>query len=595
MFTFLFTFLQPATFALLSTVKEQPMKAATKKHRPKASPQPPRQMDNIFIDALVRACSCRQHTRSSLAQTSMPNPGHIYHKARRRQNYDAGRQVRHLHRAVLPPRPPTMRTPLSRDEYISMLDYYREPYSTKATMEANLPSPLPATIFAPRFEHTRPHLLERPPVRVGEPPTPRLEARDLNELSKDPSVIGDFVKILEDSDCTHEEAFEAYSALPFPGVAHISEHIRRLLFRRISVMEKKCKDSMLRYLSVVDDMKAANLPMTQAEWNSAIAFCGQCFARIKDEDLESAFRTWIEMRDEANVQHGNVTFNILFDIAAKAGRFALAEKILQEMEAKELSINRYARVGIIYYHGLKGDGEGVRRAYRELVEAGEIVDTVVLNCVIASLIKAGEPAAAEQVYERMKRMLSKHTGRPIPSLNWREVRDLGRVLDRAARQFKSHPARLQQLQDEQFLAPNLHTYAIFVEHHVSTTGEFRRIAALLTEMQHLGVPMHGRIFIKLFKGFAYHGGIRYSSWTKARLESVWTSLLDVLDQRLNDVRIRKWMVIWIVRAFECCAGRERTLEVWTELRKMWEPGSGEVEAVMGTLKDILKVELDEYR
>ena len=40
---------------------------------------------------------------------------------------------------------------------------------------------------------------------------------------------------------------------------------------------------------------------------------------------------------------------------------------------------------------------------RALVEAGEIVDTVVLNAMISALVKAHEASAAENIYERMKR------------------------------------------------------------------------------------------------------------------------------------------------------------------------------------------------
>ena len=512
---------------------------------------------------------------------------------------------------------------------MSMLDFYREPFSTQAMFPNTETPQLSPMLNDPRAAASKPRWdgiavintmgppedppplnrehdrdpyalgmqekgtspLEEPPLigvagQSSEAPGPT----DADSRPRDYPALEDFVKILDRDACTHEEAFKAYSKLPYPGVSHLSYKNIRLLFRRLSAMEKKDKDSQLRYLSVVDDMKACNFPLKEAEWNSAIAFCGQCFARIKATEVESALRTWKEMEQEACVKSGNVTFNILFDMASKAGKFILAEMIFKEMEARKLSINRYARVGIIYYHGLKGDGDGVRNAYREFVEGGEIVDTVVMNCVIASLIRAGEPSAAEQVYERMKRMLAKHTGHRIPSLNWKERRDLGRVLERVARQFKNQPSRLQQVRDEQFLAPDLHTYAIFVEHHATKTGELRRIATLLTEMQHLGIPMHGRIFLKLFKGFAYNGGLRYTSWTKTRLESVWNSLLEILDQETEmEVRIMKWMVIWSVRAFERCAGKERTLEIWEELRKRWKPERGEVEEVIGMLRDILKV------
>ena len=461
-----------------------------------------------------------------------------------------------------------------------MLDYYRESYSTQAGALAEPPS---ATWMLPILK-SETAMVTPPEAHAGieELPSLTYEQTKHNNLP----ALANLLKVLSRDDCTHEEAFEAYSALPFPGVSFLSPPERRLLFRRLSVLEKKDRIAKMRFLSVVDDMKSADLPLAAAEWNSAIAFCGQCFTRVTAVDVENALRTWKEMEQEADVKGGTVTFNILFDIAAKAGKFVLAEMILNEMRERKLEFGRYGRNALIFYHGLKGDGDAVRRTYREYVQAGEIVDTVVMNCVITALIRAGEPAAAEQVYERMKRVHTNQTGHPMPPSNWKDVRELGRLLYRAAQELKEEPKKLQQLREEQSIAPDVRTYAHLVEYHASQTGEIRRIAALLADMKHLGLPMHGRIFTKLFKGFTYHGGVRYTPWTRARLEMVWDSMLEALDQRQDEVRVMKWMVLWAVQAFERCAGRQRTLEIWSELRQRWEPGDGDMEFVMTVLRDI---------
>lgn len=582
--TFVFTFLQPVTFVLLSTLKEQPIKAATRKHRSPSSsiPSPvPRQLDNVFIDALAEACLCRQHSRASLFQVIASNSSYMYHKVRRRNGFDAGRQIRHLHRAALTPYPPTMLQPLSRDDYMSILDYYRGTYSTQAGGFAELPPVFP---LSSTLECKGEELL---PPGLG-PGTEESESRTVQRTGdEDSPALAHLLKLLDRDDCTHEEAFEAYSVLPFPGVSYLSDDTCRLLFRRLSVVQKKNRGSKMRYLSVVDDMKSAGLQMAAAEWNSAIAYCGQCLTQITAVDVEKALRTWTEMEQEAKIKGGTITFNILFDMAAKAGKFVLAEMILKEMGDRELKYNRYSRTSFIFYHGLRGDGDAVRRAYREYVEAGEIVDTVIMNCVITALIRAREPAAAEQVYERMKRLHTKQTGHDMPPGNWREIRDLGRLLNRAAGRLRGEPEKLRQLQEEQSIAPDTQTYIHFIEYHASQSGEIRRITALLAEMRHLGLPMHGRFFTKLFKGFAYHGGVRYTSWTRARLEAVWESMLDASDQGLDNMQVMKWMVIWAVRAFERCAGRQRTLEIWSELRKRWEPGDGDMDFVMSVLRATL--------
>ena len=577
----IYFFAQPFLYFLVGATCKKPLHQDYRKPKPKSTltPAAPRQMENIFIDALVQAATCRQHTRLPSKNGVLSSSAFAHHKARRRHPRCFQTQTRKFHVSSGLARNPHCQALVSREECIQMVDYYdfyRETYHTLAlSMEPEKP---------PAFEPNS--IIEELETRHDQSSEP--ESGENRRRHEDTGVIENLMMVLRDEDGTHEAVYEAYSALPSPKVSHLSDETIRLLLRRLSVIERKNKEAMLRYLSVVDDMKAGGLSLTEAEWNSAIAYAGRCYARVEAAEVESALRIWKEMEQEAGVQSGKVTFNILFDIAAKAGKYVLAEMILKEMEIRNLKINRYARVGFIYYHGLKGDGQGVRLAYRDFVESGGIVDAVVMNCVIASLVRAGELPAAEQVYERMKHILSKKTGAVVPSMGWKDTRELGRVLDRAARIHQQDPERLQQIRNEQYLGPNLQTFAIFVEHHSTQTGELRRIATLLEEMQMLGVPIHGRIFLKLFKGFAHHGGARYTLWTKARLESVWSSLLSVLDQELQDVQIMKWMVVWVIRAFGKCCGRQRTLEIWEELRTKWKPDLGESDAVGHMLRNILR-------
>ena len=536
--------------------------------------------EKYFVDALVAIGSCHQHSRPILSSTSFDHT--TRHMKRRRPICITGEQARDLHQATLSRRPQLNRSPLSRDECLNMLDYYSEDYSTFAPWKGDGQQTTSGS--------SQTSMLQSQPSCdfLGSSPPRRSDTeQDLPDVDLN-SDIQRLKSTLDQPKCTHIEAWEAYSSIGSRGIAHLSQQSRHRLMQCLSIIRKKNKESMFRYLSVVDDVKALGLPLTEAEWNSAIAFTAHAFERINAAGVESALLKWKEMEQQAQAKSGHVTFNILFDMATKAGKFVLAEMILKEMEGRGLKMNRHARVGMIYYQGLKGDGDGVRRAYREFVEAGEVVDTVVMNCVIASLIRAGELSAAEHVYERMKLVLSQHTGRQIPNLHWTEPRDLGRILDRAARKHRDRPDELRRLQEQQFLAPSQHTFAIFVEHHATRTGELRRIGSLLAEMQDLGVPMDGRIFVKIFKGFAFHGGERYTTWTKARLENVWESMLSILDQRLDSVKLNRWMAVWAMRAFEKCSGHEETLQIWEELRKRWKRDFAELATTQEMVSDLLK-------
>ena len=452
------------------------------------------------------------------------------------------------------------------------MDYYREPYTTKAfSLEKDTPI---LALPAPSVEKAAYRRITNP----GPSPEPKSEDEKL--------AIAELLRVIEDDDVEQKLVFEAYSALPFPGVAYLEDVHRQLFIRRMSQVETKSQRSMMRFLSVIDDMKSADLRIKEAEWNSAISFAGRCFVRVSAVEVEAALRTWKEMEEEAGVKSGHVTFNILFDIATKAGKYVLAEMILKEMASRNLQLNRFAHVGLIFYHGVREDGQGIRQAYRELVEAGHIVDNVVMECVIASFLRAGEVAAAEQVLERRKRLFSEKANAKVPSMtrDWRRMRELGNVLNKAALVSKEIPQKLQQIQAEQYLGPTLRTYSIFIEHHVSVSGELRCVTNMLDEMQSFGIPMHGRIFVKIFKGFAYHGGVKYTSWTRARLESVWTSLKLALDSETDEVLIRKWMVVWIMRAFTTCCGKERALELWVELVSRWQPEPEELNTVHRLLR-----------
>ncbi|KAL8797351.1 MAG: hypothetical protein Q9195_000505 [Heterodermia aff. obscurata] len=401
------------------------------------------------------------------------------------------------------------------------------------------------------------------------------------------AAILELLRVLDKEDTEQKQIFDAYSALSSPGVAFLEGKTRRLLLRRMSQVEVKSRKSMMRYLSVIDDMKAANIEIIEAEWNSAIAFAGRCYQQVTAVEVEAALRIWKEMEEEAGVRSGHVTFSILFDIATKAGKYVLAEMILKEMASRNIRLNRFAHVGLIYYYGVRQDGQGVRKAYRELVEAGHIVDCVVLNCVVASFLRAREFPAAEMVYERRKKLFTQMGGTKVPVMNWKKTRELGNVLDKATLAWAEERQMLQQIQAEQYLGPHPRMYTSFIEYHVSVSGELRQLTNLLDEMQSFGIPMDGRMFVKIFKGFAYNGGVKYTSWTRARLEHVWTALKSMLDSDIENISLQKWMVIWIIRAFAKCSEKERTREMWGEVRSRWKSDPEETSSVHHILTDTL--------
>ncbi|EON62745.1 hypothetical protein W97_01970 [Coniosporium apollinis CBS 100218] len=560
-------------------------------------PLSPHQMENIFINALVRAGTCQRHAKHTTAFRESSLFATTHHKARRRQpthtcattrGFRDEKGGRHAAQA-------TASAEISQEEFKNLLDYYEPSLSVH-----DLPPPPPKQAEPESEEPEEPEELGTKEtaeniIGIGliedstdESPYKAQPARDDVERE----AIDHLCDLLHDEESSHELVYDTYRLLSFPRVSYLTLPTIRRLLHHLAVVEHKNEASMLRYLSIIDDMKAANIPMLRSEWTSAIAFAGRCFRKVTSAEVESALYIWREMENEAGIRGREVTFNVLFDVATKAGKFVLAEMILKEMRARNLHFSRYTRTGLIYYHGLRGDGNGVRNAYKELVESGEIVDAVVLNCVMASLIRAGEPSAAEQVFLRMKKMHASKTGvKPAPR-HWREKRELAKTLTRLTQEMRKDPEASRKLQDDWPIAPDAQTFRILIKHHALTSGNIDRITELLDEMSLMNIPVDPMAFTLLLSGFQIHGGIRYSSWTRVRLERLWIFLKVTLEED-EEFRLERSMTSRVLRAYAKCSSRERTMEIWEEIKSMWASRLEDVDHVDFDLSRLFPPELAE--
>lgn len=537
----------------------------------------PESAESLFLDALARASLCRKHARpiSSLTRPPPP-PSHPPRTARfsthSRKNDPPYTSALEL--SVQDP-PDSVSVGIPREELRSIVDQYD---------------------YAGYQE-------ERPPDRdCNDNPKPDMPVSHPNYIPyRDPLVAEGFLEqqaidyfkvLLQDKDMPNNLLYKAYKALPQPRVQYLqNSHIRKFM-HRLSVVEYKDEPSMMRYLSVVDDMFANEIPMTRTEWNSAISFAGRYLRRVGDIQVETATQIWLRMEKEAGIQSSAVTFSILFDIATKAGKFALADIVVKEMNQRNIEPNRYFRTNKIYCQGLRRDGEAVRASYKELVDSGELVDTVVLNCVIASLINAGEASAAEHIFGRMKG-LSTDKSATANIRGWKAQRQLGKVLDRAARNLRHEPERRSTVQDATPVTPNLHTYRLLIKYHAHESGNIDRISELLDEMHYMAIPIHGSIFYQLLRGFFFHGGIRYSSWNKSKLDKLWDLFRQYVEKdKETEQNHQEWMseedrgcyfdvsiVKVVLRAYHKVTGKDTTMQVWEEIKEVWKPDAQDEEDV----------------
>jgi len=435
--------------------------------------------------------------------------------------------------------------------------------------------------------------------------------------------------------------YDLYQQLPGRRITHLHWRIRHRLLK-VMGREQKNQKSMLRYFAIVADVQEAGLRLTLPEWNAAVSFAARWVGHSQDKENKAALQMWKEMETDAGVKSNAVTFNILFDVASKAGNFVLAEKIYREMGKRNLPWNRYHHVSLIHFFGLKQDSDGIRAAYREMVEAGELIDTVVLNCVMSGFLRCGEEDAADRVYERMKTAHESAPSMPYrnqmsdsvitkvlmmfakigqeadgkhPDQQWKDDarmdlgggsggghsgaktglgaveniqdvvqatrKDLGAEDDAQSSKPETDGAETsvkgkgdggalrRHFQRQSPIVPDLQTYRIFLNHYAVRVSALDKVFCYLEDMKWFQIPIHGAIFLALFKGFALYGGPG-QQWSRARLNTVYDAFRAALAENANGMYMDIWMAKWILRAFRRCDTEDRLWEVWAEIKPRCE-------------------------
>lgn len=536
----------------------------------------PKELEDWFIGALVGAGQCSHHA----PPRSLYSPNRRFKRPQSLQSRGNGNRsffpTRRLqHTASCEAASPAF---INQTQLLALVDQYDAPYDSSAyARDMYQLSPGPDLIISDKSED-----VEWPPREY-----------QWSTEGHAKEVLQQLGIALRDRYHDSEDIYHLYRLLPAPRVPYLSAKMRHRLLRHLGTIERKDEHSMLRYLSVVDDMKLNAIPMTVDEWNTATSFVARYITKTTGVEVEAALQMFKEMEHGAGVLANSATFNILFDAATKAGKFHLAEMIYKEMESRGLSYNRFHHVSLIFFYGLRGDGDGVRKAYKAFVEAGEIVDTVVMNSVIASLIRAKEPQAAMQVYERMVSLYNQNGNSGLPARDYQKKREVDRALVKMARIARSKPHLLELYKRDSIIAPDVRTYRILINYLAVHGGQLQTTTKLLDEMSWFGLPIHGSIFLALFHGFANHGGEMYSHWTPLRLESVWAAFVKSHHDKNTDVYMGKWIAIWALKAFAKCTGIARTRQVWDEINSNWAGKDEEMDHIKKVLHSLIEEDCDQ--
>jgi len=517
-------------------------------------------LEEVFINALVAAGSCRRceqplktgaATRRPALQSTPESVANQYLRTGRRSVTTSTRDKQSL-AVALPPEP---EGEITRDDYRELVNTYNSPSDlwnqpSPRTRHQRRQQPATQPAIQPTQEHVplAPRIVITPeqedssgkPTREILPPESKRHAtwlRGLERLLRE-TKLGERTN----------DIWHMYSATSPRSPRYLTDAAVHRLLQHLAWVEFKDIGSSKRYIEFLDEALNAGIEPTAAEWNTAVSFAGRWARKVTSDEVKAAVKTWMRMETTGKgVKPTHVTFNILFDIASRAGRFALADTIRNELKAREMPRNRYYRTSMIHDAGLRRDGHAVRTAFRELVDAGEIVDTAVMNCVILALLHAGEASSAENVFQKMKTLHAEKHEATARQRNWREERELGRSLDRAAYELRkektqhessffgskfSNEEHKETVQRGAPIHPNARTCRILLKHHCLVSGNLERVRDFMAEMrtEACGGVVTGIVYLDLFAGFRQWGGHARTVWTRASLEQYWEEFLEAVER-----------------------------------------------------------------
>ncbi|KAM0715685.1 hypothetical protein Q7P37_009184 [Cladosporium fusiforme] len=503
-------------------------------------------LEDAFIGSLVAAGQCRQHKanlsgrwqqgtrgwRSTTEQRKSADGGRRYLSTSpsRRQKALADESPEHMQPAPLPE--------ITKDEYKDMVNTYGLPSdmweSPAFTMQSRSRkknkqpySLAPRLVVTPEEEDDFPYKQRE----VLEPEDPQ-HARNLKKLRR--------LVFRELGTVSHDSIWKAYQKLQAPRLRYMEDKLIRKMFGQLTWTEYTTDEvARHRYFSLLEECAGEKIPLTETEWTAAIHFAGHAVKNRTNQQVKDAIELWLQM-EESGIQAKNVTFNTLFYVAVKAGRFALADTIYGELQSRGMELDRYFRTSMIYYAGLRGEGDAVRKAFNDMVNAGEVIDTAVMNCVILSFIRAGEAAAADHVFRKMNALHEEKFASKGPD-DWRGQRKLAQLLNKTGKQLReerkqhqesffgttfSGDDRREQIQRASPVAPNARTYRVLLRYYTRVSGELDRTMELLTECKERGFHLHGSVYLNIFTAFIIHGGYAHSAWKPSVLESFWDEFLE---------------------------------------------------------------------
>ena len=419
--------------------------------------------------------------------------------------------------------------------------------------------------------------------------------------------------------CEHsslDSLFTLYRALPTPRLSYLRSEEINLLLSCFMSAPIRTDILMIRYLSILDDMRELKLPITRKEWITAISYVGQrCNNKVGPPEIVAVLKLCYELEEKAGAEPGPTLFNILLDIASQAKQHNLISTILAEMEYRQIPHDRYTYTTLLTWYGSIRDASSVREIFKKLVQHGELVDTVIFNASLLAFIKCRHLDTAEEIFCRMKTLGEEYLGTRVkktlpsglnpdgspisPTRNPHASRQLGKKLkyEAKAHQRKNHPDKIPFPGDiglQTYCGPNIVTFSIFL-HRYCQQGDFEKVTTLLEEMKNWKISLEASTFISMFRGFSAfgEGRTKVSRWTAERIEVVYASLIrKILQERklqAGAIRLSTVLACEVIWAFSVTTrSRARTMCVYQDMENLYRLGYGHKQEIDPVVKKIIQ-------
>jgi pentatricopeptide repeat protein len=376
--------------------------------------------------------------------------------------------------------------------------------------------------------------------------------------------LHEFRKALRDHTASNQKLFDLYCRLPKSRLPYLDRGSMETFITRLLTIPLRNQVSMLRYLTLIDDMRDSNISITRHEWNQAASLVLRAFRHTTHNEMRVAFEIWAESERARGASTSVDIFNILLDGATRVGSPQLTFSILREMRKRGLRYDRFTYTTLIMYYSSTGEVSKIREVYESLVDDGEVVDNVILNAVMTGLLRAGEEHDATQIYDFMKKAGSMTVTNPSSKLvSWRTARRIAQTLKRmrGVKDYMNHV--------NASLGPDVATFNLFIDHHCRR-ARWDRAHRIIEDMKMFDVPLGQSVYLFLLKGFAWHGSSKMikSWWSREQLATI---LEIVLDDSIGVIVWDRSMAVWVVRAVtKVYADPNILIKVWEVIENQWE-------------------------